>query len=271
MVNKVITTLLFFVVISVNAQYITRINDPSINGQEKRQVFMQWGDWKPNAKRFLGVNTSVAYASVWGLYAPKLNKKYRKGRDIRPLGPTGQQNQRFIVLKQEQKEVEEIGESVDSIYQRKLADFAHITHLTGSADPLWLLYYKRMLKPLNNFPDKPKNYIEWGFKDDKTFQLAKTNGTITELQEMLDLLKSKYKTSREADMPRGKRFLLYHEILMDWRAFSAKVDEFCERMDLSLKYSNLIKDIKKKKNHLSERRSDSEIVAGIMEKYKHNF
>jgi hypothetical protein len=42
---------------------------------------------------------------------------------------------------------EKIKINVDTLYKRNMQDLAHWTSLTVDADPLWLLYYKRMLSP----------------------------------------------------------------------------------------------------------------------------
>jgi hypothetical protein len=66
---------------------------------------------------------------------------------------------------------------------------------TVDADPLWLLYYKRMLKPITEFPDNPQNFIEWRLKDQQTYETLNTTGTLKRLQEELDLIKEKYSLS----------------------------------------------------------------------------
>ena len=84
------------ITITISGQVtVKRLNDPSIVAQHKRMVFQSWGDWRPYPKYFLGVQTNFAYATVWGMWAPKINRDYKDGEDIRPLKPTGVQNQRF--------------------------------------------------------------------------------------------------------------------------------------------------------------------------------
>jgi hypothetical protein len=90
-INTIISSLLSF----VKGQTIKRVKDKHIVGQEKRQVFYQWGDWQPEPKYFLGIQTNYAYAMVWGWLAPSRNRDYKGGNDIRPLGLAGLQNQRY--------------------------------------------------------------------------------------------------------------------------------------------------------------------------------
>ena len=155
-------------------------------------------------KNILKNHSNFAYATVWGMWAPSRNRDYKDGPDIRPLKPTGEQNLRFAQLKFQEEEAKKIKAASDTIYKRSVQDFAHWTSATVDADPLWLLYYKRMLKPITQFPDTPQNFIEWRLKDQQTYETLSTTGTIKRLQEELDLIKEKYSMSRSMDMPRGK-------------------------------------------------------------------
>jgi hypothetical protein len=56
----------------------------------------------------LGIQTNFAYATVWGMWAPKINRDYKDGDDIRPLKPTGEQNLRFAQLKFQEEEAKKI-------------------------------------------------------------------------------------------------------------------------------------------------------------------
>ena len=92
---------------------------------------------------------------------------------------------------------------------------------------------------LNNFPDNPQNYTDWRLKDDESYQTLLSIGVIKRLQENLDLLKDKYKISRTVDMPRGKRFLMYHETLIGWRKFLYELNGFNNKTNLVLDYKNV--------------------------------
>ena len=73
------------ITITISGQVtVKRLNDPSIVAQHKRMVFQSWGDWRPYPKYFLGVQTNFAYATIWGMWAPKINRDYKDGEDIRP-------------------------------------------------------------------------------------------------------------------------------------------------------------------------------------------
>ena len=264
--------LLLFIATSAFGQSIKRLNDPSIVAQHKRMTFESWGDWRPYPKYFLGIQTNFAYATVWGMWAPSINRDYKNGEDIRPLKPNGEQNLRLAQLKLQEEEAKRIKAISDTIYKRSVQDFAHWTSATVDADPLWLLYYKRMLKPITEFPNTPQNFIEWRLKDQQTYETLNTTGTLKRLQEELDLIKEKYAMSRSMDMPRGKRFLMYHETLIKWRNFVQELRKHNNKTTLLLDYKNILK------NHLSTTlptswnpASDKQIVQSTMQQYKHRF
>ncbi|KQR91436.1 hypothetical protein ASG01_13760 [Chryseobacterium sp. Leaf180] len=249
-----------------------RLNDPAIVAQHRRMVFQSWGDWRPYPKYFLGVQTNFAYATVWGLWSTKINRDYKDGEDIRPLKPTGIQNQRLAQLKLQEEEALRIKASSDTIRQRSIHDLLHWTSATVDADPLWLLYYKRMLKHLYEFPDHPQNFYEWKLKDHDTFKTLTETGAIARLQEELDLIKEKYRMSRTMDMPRGKRFLMYHETLVKWRRFEKELRGYNDRVTLLTGYKTVLKS--HSDNALSSSwypESDQQVVRKMMQHFKHRY
>ncbi|MCT4329560.1 hypothetical protein [Elizabethkingia meningoseptica] len=248
-----------------------RLNDEAIVSQHKRQVFEAWGDWRPYGKYFLGVQTNFAYSTVWGMLSPSRNRDYKDGEDIRPLKANGIEVQRLAQVELQRQEAEKIKINVDTLYKRNMQDLAHWTSLTVGADPLWLLYYKRMLSPLNNFPDNPQNYTDWRLKDDESYQTLLSIGVIKRLQENLDLLKDKYKISRTVDMPRGKRFLMYHETLIGWRKFLYELNGFNSKTNLVLDYKKMLDKFRNTNKEIALHRDDKEIVASVMQDFKHRF
>jgi hypothetical protein len=125
-INTIISSLLSF----VKGQTIKRVKDKHIVGQEKRQVFYQWGDWQPEPKYFLGIQTNYAYAMVWGWLAPSRNRDYKGGNDIRPLGLAGLQNQRYATLLQQDK-TSDIQEEAKTTYEENLKEFYHYSSATS--------------------------------------------------------------------------------------------------------------------------------------------
>ncbi|MDM1556155.1 hypothetical protein HX126_16435 [Chryseobacterium indologenes] len=268
-------TFLVFLCVAILASAqisVKRLNDPAIVAQHKRMTFESWGDWRPYPKYFLGIQTNFAYATVWGMWAPKINRDYKDGDDIRPLKPTGEQNLRFAQLKFQEEEVKKIKAASDTIYKRSVQDLAHWTSATVDADPLWLLYYKRMLKPITEFPDNPQNFMEWRLKDQQTFETLNSTGTLKRLQEELDLIKEKYTWSRTMDMPRGKRFIMFHETLIRWRIFVQELRRYNNRTTLLLDCRSILN------SHLPTAlptqwtpTSDKGIVQNVMQQYKHKY
>lgn len=248
-----------------------RLNDDAIVSQHKRQVFEAWGDWRPYGKHFLGVQTNFAYSTVWGMLSPGRNRDYKNGEDIRPLKANGIEVQRLAQVELQRKEAEKIKIEVDTLYKRNMQDLAHWTSLTVGADPLWLLYYKRMLSPLNNFPDNPQNYTDWRLKDNESYETLHSIGVIKRLQGNLDLLKDKYKISRTVDMPRGKRFLMYHETLIGWRKFLYELNGFNSKTNLLLDYKKMLYKFQNTSKDITLHRNDKEIVESVMQDYKHRF
>ncbi|WP_173779035.1 hypothetical protein [Frigoriflavimonas asaccharolytica] len=246
------------------------LNDPSIVAHNKRMVFESWGDFRPYPKYTFGIQTNFAYATVWGWLSPSINQDYKNGADIRPLKPTGLEAQRFAELEFQKSEAEKIKLQVDTLYTRNVQDFAHWTSATVEADPLWLLYYKKMLKPLKDFPDNPQNFIQWQLKDDKTYQNMLMNGGITQLEKELNLLKDKYKNSRTLDMPRGKRFLMYHETLIGWRNFKDQLRAFDRKNSLFLDYKKLLSKSKIKIEPVWNS-NDKEIAIKFMNEYHNKY
>lgn len=271
--KKIILLPLLLLTVTMSGQVsVKRLNDPAIVAQHKRMTFERWGDWRPYPKYFLGIQTNVAYATVWGMWAPKINRDYRKGDDIRPLKPTGLQNQRFALLKLQEEEAKKIKAASDTIYKRSVQDFAHWTSATVDADPLWLLYYKRMLKPITEFPDKPQNFIQWRLNDHTTYKMLHSTGTLKRLQEELDLIKEKYEISRSMDMPRGKRFIMYHETLIRWRKFIQQLRRYNNRTTLLIDYKMIMK--KHSSTAVPQEftpQTDKEIMHKKMQQYKHRY
>lgn len=268
---KIIAMLLLYISANAFGQFtVKRLNDPAIVAQHKRMVFESWGNFKPDPKYVLGVQTNFAYATVWGWMAPSINRDYKDGSDIRPLKPTGIEVQRLAELEIQRSYAENVKKESDTIYKRNVQDFAHWTSATVDADPLWLLYYKKMLRPLKEFPANPQSFAEWGIKDDVTYQSMKSNGSIDNLQEKLDLLKDQYEKSRTLDMPRGKRFLMYHETLAEWRKFVRQLRSFNQKNTLFLDYKNLLTGLKSGLQS-QQPQTDVQIVQSIMAQYHNKY
>ncbi|MCB4235767.1 hypothetical protein LDL59_13625 [Kaistella anthropi] len=272
LVKKFALVPLLLTAVGVFGQFtVKRLNDPSIVAQHKRMVFQSWGDWRPYPKYLLGIQTNFAYATVWGMWAPSRNRDYKDGEDIRPLKPTGLQNQRFTQVKFQEEEAKRSRQHPIR-FTNGASKISPIGLRRRLMHPLWLLYYKRMLKPITEFPDTPQNFVEWRLKNQQTYETLNTTGTLKRLQEELDLIKEKYAMSRTMDMPRGKRFLMYHDTLLKWRRFVQELRKHNDKTTLLLDYKNILK------NHSPYAlpqawtpASDKQIIHNTMQQYKHKF
>mgnify|MGYP000009055276 FL=1 len=272
-------------------KYITILKDEALNYQEKRMVTgTGWDadDFKPEPEypklfgyKIGNTNISTAHAAVWGdILGMNLgvvsgdirrNQRYKNGRDIRPLGPYGQETQRQAKLLLMQKEAELAKKQMDSVYSRSMADLAHYTHLTAKADPMYLLYYKRMLMPLANFPDQPLTYQEWGFTSPSAFRKAKETGQIEPLQQKLDILKGMYEKALKLDMPRGKRILMYHKAMMGWREFVTMVRNCNQNNKFLLQNNKIRKNAQYTLDDFEEFYDDAQIMQEILNEYKNQY
>lgn len=199
------------------AQSIKRIKDPHIVAQEKRQVFQQWGDWQPKPKYFLGVQTKLSYATVWGWLAPSVNRDYKGGKDIRPLSANGLQNQRYVSTVLEEKETEKVLEEVRSVYSNALDEQIHYSPAMANVDPLYLLYYQSALKDLKEFNTNSPIAIDWGFTSNQAFERFERLGMMVQVKRKLDVLQDRLELAKNMSIPRGKRIIMYHECLLEWR------------------------------------------------------
>lgn len=268
------TILFLFVLFGFSLQIQAQmrlLTDKSIVAHEKRMVFQQWGEFRPYPRYFLGIQTNFAYACVWGWLAPSRNRRYKRGADIRPLDADGLETQRYAGLVIQKNKAEYIKNSVDSIHQKAKDDFAHWTNLTVDSDPLWLLYYKRMLRDVNEFPAEPQNYQEWGLASEAIYQNLINTGNIKLLQQQLDIIKDKYHISRTLAMPRGKRFLMYHETLIAWRNFTMHLNRMNKTSKRLVEYGTKVHQLNNYKDNFQQYNSDIEIVTDVMSHYLNQF
>lgn len=259
------------------AQSYKKIKDPALLAQEKRMVFEKWGDWKPDPvypKLFgirIGENISPHYAIAWGKWlAPRRNRRYKNGPDIRPLRAGGEETNRLMNVLLMKKQAELIQKSVDSIRKSSQDDMLHWTHLTVNADPLYLLYYKKMLEPLQKFPTNPNTYKDWGFESKEVLKQIKETGQLDVLKEKLFLSKDTYQKAKKLDMPRGKRFLMFHKSLIKWREFESLKNQLGQNNSMIIKTKEKQK-IKLKEGDTQRSKTDREIAEEIIKKFKHQF
>ncbi len=219
------------------AQGYLIVNDPHITAQEDRMVITGWGNFLPKPKYFLGVQTNVHYMLTWGWLAPAQNGRYRKGADIRPLAPTGEQTQRMLLNTALLKTNETYTEYVDSLRDEAVSELSYQSGLFSGADPLWVLYYKLELKGVRNFDIEA---VKTDLSQQETQYLEET-GILEWFEAEMRVLKDRLSAAYNADMERGSRILAYHRILLDYRALFSKWNTHLNWADKILAFRNLSK------------------------------
>src|SRR5690606_25813235 len=160
----------------------------------------------PKPNRILGVPTNLLWYMTWALH-PNYPKT-----DRRPLSPQGEQTQRLALAAAMSITSDYYKKEADSIQLASAKELARISGAFSEAGPLYLLYYKKELKPLENpgeeaFDDVPTDvqaYVE-------------ETGALDWYQEEMERLAERYELSKKLDMERGQRILMYHRILQDMR------------------------------------------------------
>ena len=189
------------------------ITDPYLSLQEKRMVYQSWGGWRPS-KTFFGLNPH--YQAVWGKLANARNGKYRKGPDIRPLRAGGTQTLRTATLALTQAQVKELKKEAEELKKQAEKEILSTSSLTAKADPLWLLYYSRELKPLRNY-SHPLSGLE-----SETANVLKGSSATEWYNEEMHMLQERLEINLKEDMDRGARILGHHNILLDYRKAQKK-------------------------------------------------
>lgn len=221
-VLKGLPALLFLAVLcpGVFAQGFIVIDDPHIKAQQDRMVTTRWDDFLPNPKYFLGVQTNVHFMRTWGWLAPSQNRSYRRGKDIRPLGPTGEQTQRMLLNAALAEISNAYRQYTDSIRRTAINEMTYYSGLFSEVDPLWRLYYKTELKEVRNFDiQRVKNALS----EEEIHYLEQT--LLPDwFEEQMTMLRERLMVAFKTDMDRGSRILTYHRILQEYRQVRSKWD-----------------------------------------------
>ncbi|MBT2560126.1 hypothetical protein J7E50_02685 [Pedobacter sp. ISL-68] len=186
------------------------INDESIRYQQERMVFRQWDKNKfTPTSGFLGLNPY--YWLTWGLMPG-----YKK-TDLRPLGPSGPQSQRLALVATMSAIDDSYRLHADTLRGAALSEMAGQAGAVSAADPLWIMYYSRELRPvLNHSQAEFLNRLPA-----KVRQQVIAEGTYNWYAEELEMLKERIDAAKAVNMDRGARILAYHRMLMDYRNLSA--------------------------------------------------
>ncbi|RBQ08965.1 hypothetical protein [Pedobacter miscanthi] len=182
------------------------IRDESMVNQQERMVFKQWDRSKfTPTSGWLGINPY--YWLTWGLH-PNYPKT-----DLRPLGGAGPQLQRLALTGLQRDADRSYELHSDSLGNVATEEILGHSGLLSSADPLWILYYGRQLRPVTDFdPMLALNGLPAGTK-------AKliSEGSYDWYKGEMDILAERLDLTRKSNQDRGARILSYHGMLMDYR------------------------------------------------------
>lgn len=234
------------------------IHDRAIVAQQERMVFKQWDKdrFNPKPNRLLGIPSNPNWYLTWALHPnyPKL--------DRRPLSPTGEQTQRLALAAAMKVSSDYYKQYADSIGNLAVKEWTRISGAISGTDPLYLLYYKKELSPLESievtaFQNVPVQVQEYMLQ----------HGGYDWYLENMKSLSERYGFAKNLDMERGQRIIMYHRIMLDMRQL---LDKWKYKLSLS---ENMLafKEIAERRNkgqvELGSRKSkEEEIINGIIQR-----
>ena len=204
------TTLSFFVLFSVYIPSYGQIpiHDQAIVAQQERMVFKQWDEDKfyPEPNRLLGIPTNPIWYATWGLHP-----NYQD-LDRRPLSPRGEQTQRLGLAAAMQISSNYYKQHSDTVKNLANSEMARISGELSATDPLYQLYYKKELKPLED----PASNAFKGISHEVISYMT-DHGAYQWYVNNMASLSERYDYAKSLDMERGQRILMYHRILLEMR------------------------------------------------------
>lgn len=206
---KIKLCFLLLFIASLDAVAQMTIHDRAIVAQQERMVFKSWDDNKfyPKPNRILGVPTNPLWYLTWALH-PNYPKT-----DRRPLSAAGIQTHRLALASAMQITSAYYKREADTLGLVATRDISRISGAMSSLDPLYQLYYKKELAPLedseegvfNNVPLEVQTYLV-------------ESGILEAHLNKMSVLAERYQLAQKLDMERGQRILMYHRILQEMRA-----------------------------------------------------
>ena len=211
--------LLVFAIMSTHIYSQKAVSDKAVHAQTRRNVYRDWGDWQPKAKKVLGININPNHEMVWGWTAPAFggnktrNKNYQK-KDIRPLSATGKETQRVAFTTAEKQYAKEAAEITEEIQENYLTQLALNEGTLSEADPFYIIYFKNELRSVENFSqDKILNIVG----DQEVYSFLNETGFIEKFNKSMNILKDRCEIAKTTTIERGQRIIFYHNILSDYR------------------------------------------------------
>jgi len=186
----------------------TLIHDKAIVAQQERMVFKQWDEDKflPDANRLLGIPTNPIWYATWGLHPnyPDL--------DRRPLSTHGEQTQRLGLAAAMQISSNHYKQHSDTVKNLANTEMARISGALSATDPLYQLYYKKELRPLED----PASAAFQGISPEIVSYMT-DHGAYQWYLDNMNSISERYGFAKSLDMERGQRILMYHRIMLDMR------------------------------------------------------
>lgn len=169
-------------------------------------VFKQWdkGKFEPTPG-FLWTNPY--YWMTWGLHPNYPDT------DRRPLSAWGPQTQRLGIVGALNSTSGAYRLDADTLRNTALLEVSNYSGAVSGADPLWLLYYRKELRPVLEY--SPASILN-------PLPVAVRGRVISEgiydwYLEELGILKERLIGARNANMDRGSRIVAYHRLLAEYR------------------------------------------------------
>src|SRR5690554_3055656 len=230
---KTVLFILICFVLSWKVSAQMAIHDRAIVAQQKRMVYKEWDRNKfyPKPNRILGVPTNLLWYMTWALH-PNYPKT-----DRRLLSPQGEQTQRLALAAAMSITSDYYKKEADSVQLASAKELARISGAFSEVDPLYQLYYKKELKPLENLGEEV-------FDDVPTVVQAylRETGVLDWFQQEMSRLAERYQLAKRLDMERGQRILMYHRILQEMR-------QCLSRWQNQINLSQQVVEFKSFKNH----------------------
>lgn len=184
------------------------IHDRAVVAQQERMVFKQWDPAKfyPLPRRVFGVPTNPNWYLVWAFHPdyPRL--------DRRPLSSRGEQTQRLGLAAAMKISSDHFHKETDTVKNLAIKEITRISAAFSDVDPLYRLYYKKELDPL-----EMNGYGLLGDLSPEVNAYLHQHGVYQAYLEHMQSLAERYRFAKTLDMERGQRILMYHRIMLDMR------------------------------------------------------
>lgn len=241
-----------------DAQAQMPIRDRAIIAQQERMVFRQWDNnrFYPRPNRFLGIPTNPNWYLTWAMHPNYPNL------DRRPLSPSGEQTLRMGLAAAMKISSDYYKQQTDTVRNMAMREMTRIAGALSGADPLYLLYYKTELAPLDNIEG---NAFEHSSPEVRDYMLE--NGAYAWYLEHMQSLAERYGMAKKLDMERGQRMLMYHRILLEMRKIQSNWEYKLSLSQKMLAFRERMENVQNRKIRLSgEPAQQDDILSGILQR-----